>query len=174
MLGIAIVFGALVVFLTMAWWMPRPWYRKLLYTGARPNAFSSRLNSAWAAVSSFGITPSFMVSLETRGRRTGRRVRVPLVVAELGNERYLVSMLGESADWVRNVRAANGEAVMSHGVAQQVRLEEVPVSERAPILQAYLRRAPGARPHFDIDLEAPIEEFARVAPRYPVFRLVPR
>ncbi len=97
-----------------------------------------------------------------------------MVVAEVGRERYLVSMLGEGADWVRNVRAANGEAVLSHGAAQQVRLEEVPVSERAPILQAYLRRAPGARPHFDIDPEAPIEEFARVAPRYPVFRLAPR
>jgi len=174
MLGIAIVFGALVAFFTMAWWMPHSWYRKLLYTGGRPNALSSRLNSAWAAVSSLGITPSFMVSLETRGRRTGRRVRVPLVVAELGRERYLVSMLGENADWVRNVRAANGEAVLSHGAARQVRLEEVPVSERAPILQAYLRRAPGARPHFDIDPEAPIEEFARVASRYPVFRLPPR
>ena len=97
-----------------------------------------------------------------------------MVVAELGRERYLVSMLGENADWVRNVRAANGEAVLNHGAAQQVRLEEVPVSERAPILRAYLRRAPGARPHFDIDHEAPVEEFARVAPRYPVFRLVPR
>ena len=174
MLAIAIVLGALAAFFTVPWWMPRSWYRKLLYTGGRPNALSRRLNAAWAAASSFGITPSFVVSLETRGRRTGRSVRVPMVVAELGRERYLVSMLGESADWVRNVRAANGEAVLNHGAAQQVRLEEVPVSERAPILRAYLRRAPGARPHFDIDPEAPLEEFARVAPRYPVFRLVPR
>src|SRR5271157_68466 len=143
MLGIAIVFGALVAFFTMPWWMPRSWYRKLLYTGGRPNALSTRLNSAWAAISSFGITPSFMVSLETRGRRTGRTLRVPMVMAELGGERYLVSMLGENADWVRNIRAAGGEAVLRHGAAQQVRLEEVPVSERAPILQAYLRRAPG-------------------------------
>jgi hypothetical protein len=113
-----------------------------------------------------------MVSLETKGRRTGRILRVPLVVAEVLGDRYLVSMLGDNADWVRNVRASNGEAVMRHGIVEKVRLQEVAVSERPPILRAYLKRAPGARPHFDIGVNAPLEEFTRVAPRVPVFRVV--
>jgi hypothetical protein len=94
-------------------------------------------------------------------------------VAELERDRYLVSMLGENADWVRNVRASNGEAVLRHGIVEQVRLQEVAVSERAPILRAYLKRAPGARPHFDIAVDASLEEFARMAPRVPVFRILP-
>lgn len=114
-----------------------------------------------------------MVSLETKGRRTGRSLRVPLVVARLEGGRYLVSMLGENADWVKNVRAANGEAVLHHGVTEAVKLQEVAVSERPPILRAFLQRAPGARPHFDIGPDASLEEFARIAPRVPVFRVLP-
>jgi len=113
-----------------------------------------------------------MVSLETKGRRTGRILRVPLVVAELEGRRYLVSMLGENSDWVRNVRASNGEAVLRHGVAEPVKLEEVAVSERPPILRAFLKRAPGARPHFDLAPDASLEEFAHIAPLVPVFRVL--
>jgi hypothetical protein len=53
-----------------------------------------------------------------------------------------------------------------------VRLEDVPVSQRAPILKAYLQVAPGARPHFDVSRDAPLAEFEKVAARYPVFRVV--
>ena len=113
MLGFLIIAAALTAFFTMSWWMPHAWYRALLYPGRRPNALSRKLNAAGAWASSIGITPSLMVSLETRGRRTGRILRVPLVVAEVKRHRYLVSMLGENADWVRNVRASNGEAVFA-------------------------------------------------------------
>jgi hypothetical protein len=90
-----------------------------------------------------------------------------------GGDRYLVSKLGQNSDWLLNVKAANGQAVLIHGITERVRLEEVAVADRAPILKVYLGRAPGARPHFDIGVDAPIEEFARVAPRYPAFRIVP-
>ena len=33
----------------------------------------------------------------------------------LNGERYLVSMLGNDAAWVRNLRAADGSAVLRHG-----------------------------------------------------------
>ena len=169
--ALLVIILLLVAFFTMSWWMPREWYRRLLYTGGRPNALSRRLNAAQAWITSRGMTPALMVTLETRGRRTGKTSSVPLVVAELGGERFLVSMLGESADWVHNVRA-NGAAVLRYGKVEKVRLEEVAASYRAPILQAYLRRAPGGRPHFDIDMNAPLEEFERIAPRYPVFRVM--
>jgi len=174
MFALVVIVGVLVAFFTMSWWMPRSWYRALLYPGGRPNALARRLNSASDWAGSLGVAPTLMVSLETKGRRTGKTSSVPLVVAELDGDRYLVSMLGENADWVRNVRAANVEAVMRHGIVEQVKLEEVAISDRAPILRAYLKRAPGGRPHFDIDFDAPLEEFARVAPRYPVFRILPR
>jgi hypothetical protein len=55
---------------------------------------------------------------------------------------------------------------------EQVRLEEVPVDQRAPILKAYLKRAPGARPHLPVNKDAPLAEFEAVAAAYPVFRVV--
>lgn len=174
MRALVVIFAMLAAFFTMPWWMPRRWYRALLYPAGRPNALSRRLNSASSWMSARGIGPSFMMSLETRGRRTGRTLRVPVVIAEIGADRYLVSMLGEKVDWVRNARAAGGAAALRYRSVDQVVLEGVPVPERAPILKAYLARAPGARPHFDIAPDAPLEEFARVAPRYPVFRILPR
>jgi hypothetical protein len=44
-------------------------------------------------------------------------------------------------------------------------------SQRAPILQAYLQIAPGARPHIPVDKDAPIAEFEKIAAEFPVFRL---
>ena len=167
-----IVLGALVVFFTLPWTLPRSRYRALFYPGGRPRAFTRRLNSAQAWLTARGVLPALLVALETRGRRTGKPLLVQLVVAQVGTERYLVSMLGENADWVRNARASGGAAVLRHRVTENVKLEEVSVSERAPILKAYLQVAPGARPHFDINPDAPLAEFDKVAPRYPVFRIV--
>ncbi len=164
----------LIAFLTMTWWMPRTWYRAIFYPGGRPRRMTRFINSEGAWLSSRGILPEFMVMFEVRGRRSGRTLRIPLVVATLDGNRYLVSMLGENVDWVRNVRAANGDAVLRYGRVEAVSLREIPVAERAPILKAYLARAPGGRPHFDIDWNAPLSEFERVAPRYPVFQVQPR
>jgi F420H(2)-dependent quinone reductase len=167
-----IVLGAAVVFLTLPWTLPRTWYRALFYPGGRPNALARRLNSGQARLSALGVLPALMVALETKGRRSGNACLVQLVLAQVGTERYLVSMLGENADWVRNVRASAGAAVLRYRKTEKVRLEEVPVSLRAPILKAYLQRAPGARPHFEVSRNAPLEEFAKVAAHYPVFRIV--
>jgi hypothetical protein len=89
-------------------------------------------------------------------------------------ERYLVSMLGQNANWVRNVRAAGGDAVLRHGRREEVRLEELVVDRRAPVLKTYLKRAPNARAHLPVPKDAPLAEFERVAPRFPVFRVVLR
>jgi hypothetical protein len=95
-----------------------------------------------------------------------------MVMAVVDGQRYLVSMLGENVNWVRNVRAAGGRAVVRHGRREEVRLEEVPVEMRAPIIKAYLKRAPGARPHLPIHKDAPLSEFERIAAQIPVFRVM--
>jgi len=113
-----------------------------------------------------------MVTLRVLGRRTGRSVQLPLVMVARDGERYLVSMLGEDVNWVRNVRAAGGRVTLRHGRSEDVRLEEVDPEFRAPVLKDYLRRAPGARAHFPVDKDSPFAEFERVSSRFPVFRVV--
>jgi hypothetical protein len=93
-----------------------------------------------------------------------------MVIAKYAGTEYLVSMLGE-CEWVRNARAQDAAWIISRK-RRKVRLEEVPVDLRAPIIKEYLRLAPGARPHIGLGKEATLGECERVASRNPVFRIV--
>lgn len=146
-------------------------FDRWMYRGARPNRLARTLNAAWAKLSAAGVSPTRMVTLRVPGRHTGQRTSVPLVVATYQGERYLVSMLGQSANWVHNVRAANGDVTLQHGRSEQVHLVEVDPVESAPILRQYLEVAPGARAHIPVHRKAPMEDFAAVAATFPVFRI---
>jgi len=148
-------------------------FKRWLYRGNRPGTLARWRNRAWAIAHARGIAPDYLVTLEVRGRRSGRTISFPLVMAVVDGERYLVSMLGREVSWVRNVEAAAGRAVLRHGRTEQVRLEEVAPERRSPVLKAYLKRAPGARPHVAVDKDAPLEEFEAIAPQIPVFRVLP-
>jgi len=122
-------------------------------------------------LASWGVAPGYLVTLEVSGRKSGRMTSLPVVIAIVEGQRYLVSMLGENVQWVQNVRAAGGRAVLRSGGREEVRLEELPAAQRAPILKAYLQRAPGARPHVPVNKDAPLAEFQKVAAAFPVFRI---
>ncbi len=146
-------------------------FKRWMYRGGRPHTLAKILNWGWAIIHSSGIFPNYLVTLEVIGRRSGKTVSFPLAMTVMNGERYLVSMLGADVNWVRNVEAAGGRATLRHGISEQVRLEEVAAGQRAPILKAYLRHAPGARPHIPVDPNAPLSEFEKIASQYPVFRL---
>lgn len=145
--------------------------RRWLYRGKRPHRLARLLNAFQAQLAAQGIGPGRVVALEVTGRHTGKAVTFPLVIADYEGDRYLVSMFGEKVNWVRNVRASHGRAVLRHRGRQPVHLEEVPSAQRAPILRRYLERAPGGRPHIPVALDAPEADFERIAPQYPVFRI---
>jgi len=155
----------------------KPWYRlkQRMYPGGRPTRFARWLNDAGAWMYAHGVLTlgGRGVTLEVRGRVSGRPIRLPLALVRTGGERYLVSMLGPRAQWVRNAAADGGRAVLHSPRPERVRLVEVPVEDRAPILKRYLQLAPGARPHVPVDRHAPIERFAEVAAQLPVLRVVP-
>ena len=142
------------------------------YRGGRPNRVARVLDRGSAMVCALGVAPDYMVTLEVPGRRTGRIVHLPLVMVVVDGERYLVSMLGEDVNWVRNVKAADGRVTLRHGRSEDVRLEEVAPEHRAPILKDYLKRAPRAGAHVPVEKNAPLAEFERVSARFPVFRVV--
>src|SRR6266545_7307597 len=148
-------------------------FTRWLYRGQRPNWIARMLNRATAAVASSGVTPDYLVTLEVTGRKSGRTFSLPVVIAVVDGQRYLVSMLGDNVQWVHNVRASGGRAVLRSGAGEEIQLEEVRVDQRAPILRAYLQRAPGARPHVPVNRDAALAEFQKVAAAFPVFRAVP-
>jgi hypothetical protein len=148
-------------------------YLRWLYRGGRPNRFARAQNRISAIAFAAGIWPKRVAALEVRGRRSGRIISFPVVIGDYAGERYLVSMLGPNTNWVRNVTAAGGDVVLRHGRREDVHLDEVPQEARAPILRRYLEVAPGARPHVPVDRHAPLQDFERIAPNVPAFRITP-
>jgi deazaflavin-dependent oxidoreductase (nitroreductase family) len=145
-----------------------------------PRRSIAHVNRWVARLAVLGLTPRNTIALEVPGRRTGKSRRTALVYAEYEGSRYLVSLPGESS-WVRNVRAAGYRAKIRRLKATPVTLEEVRAEERPPIIRAYLsKRAYSKSPEFEareffgITPTATDEELAKIAPRYPVFRIVER
>lgn len=146
---------------------------RAMYPGGRAGPAARWLSRFWSMVFGLGLAPRRWVTLEVAGRRSGHLTRFPLGMADWQGEWYLVPMLGGRCNWVQNVRAADGYAVLRHGRARPGRLVEVPVRERGPIIRRYLQKVPGGRPHIQVDPNAPLASFEALAPRYPVFRVVP-
>jgi hypothetical protein len=102
-----------------------------LYRGGRPNRFARLQNRAAAIAFAAGIVPKRAAALEIPGRRSGRVISFPVAIADFKGERYLVSMLGANVNWVRNLKAVGGRAVLRHGRRESVHLEEIEPSARA-------------------------------------------
>ena len=149
------------------------WVKRWIYRGDRPGRLARVLNGYWSRQYAAGgrLARTRDVQLEVRGRSSGRLIAFPIVLADVDDAWYAVSMLGANAHWVRNVRAADGRAIVRHGTSVPVRLVEVPVSQRAPILKRYLEVAPGARPHIPVDHRDPARAFEPFAAQHPVFRV---
>lgn len=159
---------------------PQDYSRRTIY---RPPAGWYRRvnNSLGVLLTSLGLAPRDAVTLEVRGRRSGRPRRTPVLRTRYQGADYLVALAGESG-WVRNVRAAAGGAVLRRHGGRRVRLVEVPVEERPPVIAQYLRRAAErggaeaaakqARHYFGVDPDPTPEQLRAVAGYYPVFRVV--
>lgn len=112
-----------------------------------------------------------LLTLQTIDRNSGRVNSTILVVATYENQQYLVSMLGEGSEWVRNVRAAEGRANVKRGHVIPVTLTEIAPHERAPILKAWTQVATSGRQHLPVPFDAPVSAFEAIAGDYPVFRV---
>lgn len=165
---IAVVLALVGAFLVV--WVKMP--RSVFYGDSGPTRLGRATTRFMVWWSGKGLPPARQVVLELRGRKSGKLRSLPVVVATVDGERYLVSMLGGGASWVANARAAS-PAWLRHGRRETVRLVEVFGPERAPVLREYVRLAPGARPFIPVAVDAPEREFAALVDRYPVFRVDP-
>lgn len=82
----------------------------------------------------FGISGT--QALTVAGRVSGTPRRVPVTPVEYEGTEYLVSPRGES-DWVKNLRATDTAELSHRGGSRTISATEVPVGERAPILDLY-------------------------------------
>ena len=115
--------------------------------------------------------PPTLLTLQVKDRRNGSLRSTVLVPIDHDGHRYLVSMLGGGSDWVQNVRATGGQALVKRGQTSRVVLSEIEPKDRAPILKAWCQIATSGRRHLPVPHDAPESAFAAIAAGYPVFRI---
>ena len=91
----------------------------------RLGLWTNRFMGWWSGL---GMPPKFQAVLEVAGRKSGRIRSNPVVIPTVDGKRYLVSMLGPESDWVKNIEAAHGDAVIRQGRRRPAHLAVVPAN----------------------------------------------
>ena len=148
-------------------------YLRYFYRNRRPTRIGRLWNSAYAWVSGLGLLSRQLVTLQVKSRHDDQMANVILVAASYLGQRYLVSMLGNESEWVKNVRVAGGSAFIKRRRTTPIMLSEIPPEERPPILKAWSEQANSGRKHLTVSHDAPVSDFVAIANDHPVFRIDP-
>ncbi len=129
-------------------------------------------NAPIALLVKLGFSPAGAHLLAVRGRKSGEWRTTPINPLEHEGGRYLVAPRGET-EWVRNMRAAGGGELRLGSKREAIQAVELADEDKPALIHAYLkrwRRETGA--FFDnISDDAPDEEYRRIAPDHPTFRI---
>jgi hypothetical protein len=111
--------------------------------------------------------------LAVQGRKTGAWHSTPVNPLTFAGHRYLVAPRGET-EWVLNIRVRRFGRLTLGRTTETVQVEELPDSAKPPVLRAYLEEWAWEVNRFfgGIRADAPDADFARIAPKHPVFRIV--
>ena len=111
-------------------------------TAIGPPAWLKDLNADLLQQQRDGTLPYPLPVLVVAGRRSGLPRRTPLTVHERGAERFVLGGF-PAADWIRNLRAADGRAVLeTSGVEEPVRLVELAPDDAVPVLREWPEVSP--------------------------------
>jgi deazaflavin-dependent oxidoreductase (nitroreductase family) len=145
----------------------------------RPPWWLKPMNRVFIAMMKIGLPINGKerpVVLTVPGRKSGKPRSTPITPMEIDGERYVVAGF-PGADWVANVRAAQGKATVTQGRSQQrVRMFEIPPEDARPLLRAFPVEVPtgvGVMKNAGLVKDGRPEEFEALAGRCAVFRLDP-
>ena len=141
----------------------------------QPDWFTTNVfNRLVALLTLAGISVYGSRVLAVRGRKSGDWRTVPVNLLTNVGERYLVAPRGET-QWVRNIRATGAGELRIGWRREPIRVVELVDDEKPELLRAYLRRW-----QFEVNLffqgvgpDSSTAELARIAPGYPIFRILP-
>lgn len=120
-----------------------------------------------------GISVAGSRELRVRGRKSGEWRSTPVNLLSAKGDRYLVSPRG-TTQWVRNIRSSGeGELRVGRRV-EAFRVAELPDEAKVPVLREYLRKWGWEVGTFfeGVDKTATDDDLARIAPGFPVFRVL--
>jgi deazaflavin-dependent oxidoreductase (nitroreductase family) len=141
-----------------------------------PKSSTNFFNESVGRLTKLGISVYGSRVLYVRGRKSGEWRSTPVNPLTVDGVRYIVAPRGNT-QWVRNLRAANGEGELRIGrKTERFTATEIGDDAKPPILRAYLKKWKfEVGIFFDgVDAKAPEETLRRIAPGYPIFRIVAR
>ena len=140
----------------------------------RPNAFERFINRFYGGVVSFGLGLQHNYLLQVRGRKTGKIYSTTVNVLNYHKKLFLVGPRGYT-QWARNALADEQVTLKKGRVRLQFNVRVVPDEEKPEVLKEYLSRfRVTVQRYFPVAAGAPLEAFAPIANRYPVFELIRR
>ncbi len=127
-----------------------------------------------ALLTHLGISVYGSRVLAVRGRTSGEWRTIPINLLTLDNVRYLVAPRGVT-QWVRNIRASGAGELRVGRRTEPIHVAEVSDDEKSAVLRAYLRRWKFEVGTFfqGVGPDASEQDLRRIAPDYPVFRILP-
>ena len=152
----------------------------------RVNAFVRINNSIISSLLHLGISMGGFALLTVRGRKSGKPIETPIAIFVQEGKSYLLTPYG-IVNWVRNLRAAGGEATITRNRrTEKIHAVELPPEAAAPIFrEAALSGPPGiptviirvyrslfVLPYLNINVDSTLEEFEREVLTHPVFLLM--
>jgi deazaflavin-dependent oxidoreductase (nitroreductase family) len=142
----------------------------------RPGSVTrSVMNPVMMALTRLGVGVWGARTLEVRGRKSGQPRQNPVNPLTMDGQTYLVAPRGE-AEWVRNVRAADGRLALILGRRRQewVATEITDLDRKVPILRGYLKKWKAEVGQFfgGVGPDSSDDELRAIAPRHPIFVLV--
>jgi deazaflavin-dependent oxidoreductase (nitroreductase family) len=112
--------------------------------------------------------------LTVRGRKSGEPRTTPIAVVAQSGKRYLIAPFG-AVNWVRNLRAAKGEATLTRTRrTEAIRAIELAPEAAALVLRESVRAGGGpgfVRDYLSVNANSSLEEFEREVLTHPVFLL---
>ena len=152
----------------------------------RVNAFVRINNATISSLVRLGIKVGGFSLLTVRGRKSGKPIVTPLIIFVQDQKRYLIAAYG-IVNWVRNLRAAGGEAALVCGRnIEKIRAIELEPAAAALVFRETLRSGPPGipavgipffhmyralfvLPYLGVTENASLEEFEREVLTHPVF-----
>jgi deazaflavin-dependent oxidoreductase (nitroreductase family) len=159
--------------------------KELMAKHYRVNVFVRINNAMITFLLRLGIQVWSFSLLTVRGRKSGKPIVTPVAIFVQEGSCYLIATYG-IVNWVRNLRAAGGEATLTRRRhSEKIHAIELEPESAAPILREAVRSGPpgipavifrGYRslqvlPYLNVTENSSLEEFEREVLAHPVFLL---
>jgi deazaflavin-dependent oxidoreductase (nitroreductase family) len=141
----------------------------------QPDWFTTNVfNRAVAGLTLLGISVYGSRVLAVRGRKSGEWRTTPVNLLTHDGQRYLVAPRGVT-QWVRNSRQTGTGELRLGWRREPIRVAELSDYAKPELLRAYLRRWKFEVGVFfgGVDADAPEATLKKIAPDYPIFRILP-